>query len=56
MKNKSEIISLFGELIDLYRESEEIQICERGINVSEEAQDLEDRCEYLQRRVNQLVS
>jgi len=56
MSNNSEIMNLFGEVIDLYRESQEILICESATDATAEIEELEIKCEELIYQARQLVA
>lgn len=56
MKNTRAIMELFGEVVDMYRESQEILICESAINASSEIEELEFKCNELMYQARQLVA
>ena len=56
MNNKQEILNLFGEVVDMYRESQEISICEWAVDATAEIEELEIKCEELMYQARQLIA
>jgi len=56
MSNKKEILDFIGELVDMYRESEEISICESAIDTTAEIEELEFKCNDLMNQACRLVA
>jgi len=56
MNNKKEVLDFIGELIDMYRESQEISICELAIDATSEIEELEFKCSDLMNQACRLVA
>jgi len=56
MENKQQILDLFGDLMDLYRESEEIVIESNPTNLTADFEELEERCSNMMLCAEKLVA
>ncbi len=56
MNNKKEILDFIGELVDMYRESKEISICEFSSDTTAEIEELEFECNDLMNQACRLVA
>jgi len=56
MGTKQDILSFIGDLVDLYRESEEISIGEHSGNMTADFEELETKCEELMYQAQKLVA
>jgi len=56
MGNKQEILSFIGDLVDLYRESEEIVIMSNPDNMTADFGELETKCDELIYQAQKLVA
>lgn len=56
MKNEQQILAFIGDLVDMYRESEEIIIGEYSGNMTADFEELETKCDKLMYQAQKLVA